>query len=146
MSQMESAILKSLHPGAREPYAVIDGSLPFLKRTLSRILDDGSGLQELTRTLELICALENELTSPRAAETIRNVLRGEPRALEIIRAEIIRYGAYEDVQAFLDREGRKIVLSAPMMEEPTPKDPIKLPDFLNPESSSRTRVPSTRQR
>lgn len=99
--------------GERERYAIPIWAWPALERALRRTLDAEGAGEELGHLIRLAIALETELESPGAAASIRSMLRGEPRALLVIRRTFVDESGLDEARRFLRSEGRAVDFGAP---------------------------------
>jgi hypothetical protein len=140
-ARLEESIVARLAHGHEERFELALEELPGLRLVLQRVLQTPQVLFELTRALALSVALRETLGSPRAGERVLHLLKSEPRAVELIRKELIKTGAIDEVRAFRHAEDRAEPLTAPRFDSRSPgQSGIPLSCFLDPAGGRVPRV------
>lgn len=135
--QLELALLRLLRPveGA-ERFALAADARPALQRALRADLDGPQPESALTRILKLVAAMASKLRSPTVAEALREVLRAEPEAVDMIRRSHLQLASLDEARDFARREGRAARLRAPTVAPPGAPRRLQVKDFLDPTGRS----------
>lgn len=139
--ELEQAVLDALRPGQRERFELEPRDTPRVRATLARVLRGRSAAEEVHRLIDLISALHRRLSSPTAAERLRDVLRDSPEALHLIRSQTFMRGAEAELRRFRVREGRETLRRAPLHDASPPSAGLILRDMLDPLARRPSRLP-----
>jgi hypothetical protein len=147
-AKLERAVIDALRPGeGGERFDLPATARPRLARALRSDLAGTSSAAALRTALELAAALDHELDSPSAAARVREVLRSDPDAVALLRAEWLGARPIDEQRLFAKREGRRLSVAAPTMGEGAPPRSIPLRALLDPSGPLRgQRGPSVSQR
>ncbi len=85
---IERAVIHSLVCGDRERFELLEGRTGAIKVALQASLQAEGAADEVRRLLQMIVAFEEKLASPGVAEGLRNILRSDPDAMDLVKREL----------------------------------------------------------